>query len=196
MKKVTTIIQGRGSTNDCLDELVKSSRRCRRRTWQAEAASAHWSQSILKLHSFCGEAWEQWHPLPLPKNKGAVGTDSNPPFSPVGAELGGGVKDTVNAPGHLKFLLQDWGKSESRLRKVKVASRVMNARHDPPPDQKAASLPMAPQMFSTPSSIPLQSATSSSPSESSPGGGWQSCENTPFPKLGSQGVGRTLAKSG
>lgn len=117
-------------------------------------------QSILKLHSFCGEAWEQWHPLPLPKNKGAVGTDSNPPFSPVGAELGGGGEDIVNAPGHLKFLLQDWGKSKSRLRKVKVASRVMNARHDPPPDQKAASLPMAPQMFSTPSSIPLQSATS------------------------------------
>lgn len=75
----------------------------------------------------------------------------------------------VNAPGHLKFLLQDWEKSERRLRKVEVASRVMNARHDPPSDQKAASWPMAPPTFSTPSSIPLQSATSSSPSESSPG---------------------------
>lgn len=67
------------------------------------------TQSILKLHGFCGAFWEQWQPLPLPKNKGAVGTQSNPPFSPVGAELGGGVKDIANAPGHLKFLLPDWG---------------------------------------------------------------------------------------
>lgn len=53
-------------------------------------------------------------------------------------------------PGHLKFLLQDWGTSRRRLRKVKVASRVMNAEHDLSPDQEAAALPMAPEMSSTP----------------------------------------------
>lgn len=126
-----------------------------------------YSESARFLRGGLGTA----HPLPLPKNKGAVGTHTEPSstLSVLWGQSWKESKDMVNAPGHLKFLLQDWEKSERRLRKVEVASRVMNARHDPPPDQKAASWPMAPPTFSTPSSIPLQSATSSSPSESSPG---------------------------
>lgn len=65
------------------------------------------TQSILKPQFLW--AWEQQQPQPLPKNKGAVGRQSNPPLDPVGAESEGGVKDIMNAPGHLKFLLQDGG---------------------------------------------------------------------------------------
>lgn len=64
-----------------------------------------------------------------------MGRQSKPPLGPVGAESGGGVKDIINAPGHLKFLLQDWGTAQKRLRKVKVASRVTNEEHDPPHPQ-------------------------------------------------------------
>lgn len=62
-----------------------------------------------------------------------MGRQSNAPLGPVGAESGGGVKDIINAPRHLKFLLQDWGTAQMRLRKVKVAFRVTNEEHDPPP---------------------------------------------------------------
>lgn len=96
------------------------------------------TQSILKPWFLW--AWEQWRPLPLPKNKGAVGRESNPPPGPMEVESGGrgGVKDIINAPGHLKLLLQEWGTAQRRLGKVKVASRVMNAEPDPPPDQEVA----------------------------------------------------------